>query len=170
VSIVLQHRAKIRELAEQAVNALKTWKETSTKRQQEMEAQTIQTRERMNSLWVQVNTDIKAKNKELFDERPDDKEWNEELAKGNQMADLYFSDRSNQTPDQRLIFDAHVRNRVAAFPALVSRMRKLESENAQLAKDIAELRGSGPGAPGSQSPNPPAGESEGAMAEFDKKL
>jgi hypothetical protein len=117
-----------------------------------------------------VNADIKSKSKDLFDERPDDKEWNEALTKGTQMADAYFGDRTNQTVEQRVVFDAHVRNRIAAFPALVSRMRKLESENAQLAKDLDALRGSAPGEPGSQSPNPPAVESEGAMASFDKVL
>jgi hypothetical protein len=170
VSIVMGHRATIRQAAEAAVNALNTWKESSAKRQKEMETQSIQTRERVAGLWTQVNADIKSKNKDLFDERPDDKEWNEALQKGTQMADAYFSDRSQQPVEQRVVFDAHVRNRVAAFPALVSRMRKLETQNAQLAKDLAAMRGSAPGAPGSASPTPPADESEGAMAEFDKKM
>lgn len=170
VSIIMQHRANIRQAAEAALGALNSWKESSSKRAKEQETQAVQTRERVASLWTQVNTDIKAKNKDLFDERPDDKEWNEELAKGTKMADAYFSDQGNRTVEQRVVFDAHVRNRVAAFPALVSRMRKLETENAQLAKDLAELRGSGPGAPNAASPNPPVEESEGAMASFDKVL
>lgn len=169
-SIVIGHRNTIRQAAEAAVNALKEWKANAAKRQQEMEVQSTQTRERMNSLWTQVNADIREKSKDLFQERPDDKEWNEALAKGTAMADAYFGDRSAQPMEQKVVFDAHVRNRVAAFPALVSRMRKLEAENAQLAKDLAELRGSGPGKPGIESPTPPVAESEGALAEFDKRL
>jgi hypothetical protein len=92
------------------------------------------------------------------------------LGKGTKMADAYFSDRSQQPVEQRVVFDAHVRNRIAAFPALVSRMRKLEAENAQYAKDLAELRGSAPGAPGTASPSAPVAESDGAMDAFDKKL
>lgn len=170
VSIVMAHRNAIRQAAEAAVGALKTWKENAGKREKEMEAQSIQTRERVAGLWTQVNTDIKSKNPELFGERADDKEWNEELAKGEKMADAYFADRSAHPIEQRVIFDAHVRNRIAAFPALVSRMRKLEAENAQLAKDLAALRGSAPGAPSSASPNPPAEESTGALDAFDKVL
>lgn len=170
VSIVMNHRATIRQAAEAAVNALNTWKENSTKRQKDMETQTIQTRERVSSLWTTVNADIKAKNKDLFDEHPDDKEWNEALAKGTQMADSYFSDRSNQTVEQRVVFDAHIRNRIAAFPALVSENRRVKAQLEQANKDLAALRGSAPGAPTSASPTPPVEQSEGAMAEFDKKL
>ncbi len=167
---IMQHWESIREKAEAAVGALNEWKASGEKRQKEQETQSIQTRERVAGLWTQVNTDIKTKNPDLFGERADDKEWNEALTKGTQMADAYFSDRSTQPIEQRLVFDAHVRNRVAAFPALVSRMRKLEAENAQHVKDIAALRGSAPGAPSTQSPNPPAEESTGALDAFDKVL
>lgn len=167
---IMDHWEKIREKAELAVNALNDWKQNSEKRQKEQEAQGIQTRERITSLWTQVHADIKSKNKDLFTERPDDKEWNDALTKGTQMADTYFNDRDKLPIEQRVVFDANVHNRIAAFPALVSRMRKLETENAQLAKDLAAMRGSSPGAPISTSPNPPATESEGAMAEFDKRL
>lgn len=167
---IMQHWEAIREKAEVAVNALNEWKANAQKREKEQETQSIQTRERITSLWTQVHADIKAKNKDLFTERPDDKDWNEALTKGTQMADTYFNNRDKLPIEQRVVFDANIHNRVAAFPALVSRMRKLEAENAQLAKDLAAMRGSAPGAPISTSPNPPAGDSEGAMAEFDKRL
>lgn len=170
VGIIMQHRAKIRELAESAVGALKHWKDTAATRTQEQETQSIQTRERVAGLWTQVNADIKTKNKDLFDERPDDKLWNEELSKGTAMADAYFSDRGKQSIEQRVVFDAHVRNRIAAFPALVSRMRKLESELAQANNDLTALRGSGPGKPEAGGPTPPVESSDGAMSEFDKRL
>ncbi|HSS95603.1 MAG TPA: hypothetical protein VLK33_01160, partial [Terriglobales bacterium] len=167
---IMQHWESIREKAEEAVGALNEWKSSSEKRKQETEAQTVQTRERVAGLWTQINTDIKTKNPELFDERPDDKEWNEELAKGVKMADTYFSDRSNQPVEQRVVFDAHVRNRVAAFPALVFENRRIKAQLEQANKDLEALRGSAPGAPSSASPNPPAEESTGAMDMFDKKL
>lgn len=170
VSIIMQHRTNIRQAAEAAIGALKTWKDSSAKRAQETETQAVQTRERVAGLWTQVNADIKGKNPDLFAERPDDKDWNEKLTEGTKMADAYFSDRSQQPIEQRVVFDAHIRNRVAAFPALVSEVRRLKSQLEQANKDLTQLRGSGPGNPQIQDPNPPASESEGALSEFDKKF
>lgn len=171
VSIVMQHRANIRSLAEKAVGALKEWKTNAAQRAKEQETQTIQTRERINGLWSQVNNDLREKHKDLFSERDGDDKWNAELKKGVAMADAYFSDRSAHPIEQRVVFDAHVRNRLAAFPALVSENTRLKSELEQAKKDLEQLRGSAPGKPGAVGdPNPPAEESEGAMAMFDKKL
>jgi len=167
---IMQHWESIREKAEAAVGALNEWKTNSTKRQQEQETQSVQTRERVAGLWTQVNADIKTKNPDLFGEKPDDKEWNEKLSEGTKMADAYFSDRSQQPVEQRVVFDAHVRNRVAAFPALVSENRRIKAQLEQANKDLAALRGSAPGAPSSASPTPPEEESTGAMSEFDKRL
>jgi chromosome segregation ATPase len=169
-AIVMDHWREVRNLAKSAVGALNSWKETSTKREEEQKTQSIQTRERVAGLWTQVNADIKEKNKDLFNERPDDNEWNEELGKGTKMADAYFSDRSQQPVEQRVIFDAHVRNRIAAFPAQVSENRRIKAQLEQANKDLAALRGSAPGAPDSQNPNPPAEESTGALDAFDKVL
>jgi len=168
--IVMNHYNAIRGLAQKALGALNEWKEKSAQREKDMATQRVQTAQQVEALWTQVNADIKAKNPDLFDERKDNKEWNENLAKGTAMADAYFSDRTNMPVQQRVVFDAQVRNRIAAFPALVGHVRKLEAELAQAQKDIAELRGSGPGAPQVESPTPQGGDSEGAMAEFDKKM
>lgn len=170
VSIVMAHRAKIRDAAKAAVGALNQWKESAAKRAQEQETQTIQTKQRVEGLWTQVNNDIRSKNKDLFDERPNDSAWNEEFKKGTAMADAYFSDRSNQPVEQRIIFDAHVRNRIAAFPALASENNRLKSQVSQLQKDIAALRGSDPGKPDVSNPTPPANEPDSVLDAFEKKL
>lgn len=170
VATILNARERIKELGEKAVGAIKEWKEKGATRAKEAEAQAIQNRQQVETLWTQVNNDIREKNKDLYAEREGDKGWNEALAKGTAMADAYFSDRSQHPIGQKVVFDAQVRNRIAAFPALVHRMRQLEAEVAAKAKEIADLRGSGPGVPSPGDPTPGAVESEGAMAEFDKKM
>lgn len=167
---VMDHYKAIRGLGQKALSALNEWKAKGAEREKEMATQRVQTAQQVETLWTQVNADIKAKNPDLFDQRKDNKDWNENLAKGTAMADAYFSDRSNMPMQQRVVFDAQVRNRIAAFPALVGHVRKLEADLAQAHKDIAELRGSGPGIPQVESPTPPAEGSDGAMAEFDKKM
>lgn len=170
LATVMGHYNTIRGLAQKALGALNEWKAKGAEREKELATQRVQTAQQVETLWTQVNADIKSKNPDLFDERKDNKEWNENLAKGTAMADAYFADKSQMPLPQRVVFDAQVRNRIAAFPALVGHVRKLEAELAQAQKDIAELRGSGPGAPQVETPTPPAGDSEGAMAEFDKKM
>lgn len=169
-AIVLQHRKDIRQLGEKAVAALQEWKDKGAQREKDNATQNVQITERRNGLWAQVNKDIQEKDKDIFGERADDKGWNDALAKGSAMADNYFSDRSAMPMEQKVVFDAHVRNRVAAFPALVYRMRQLEAELAKRDSDLATLKGSAPGKPGVEQVTPPAEDSDGAMAAFDKTM
>lgn len=171
VSIVMQHRANIRQLAEKAVGALKEWKEKAGQREKDNEAQRLQTRERASNLWNQINTDIRDKNKDIFGKRDGDNDWNADYDKGTAMATDYLNNRGNRTMEQNLLFDAHIFHRVSVFPALLGKVQRLEAELAQANKDLTELRGSGPGKPGGGGGEAPADqEQNGAMDMFDKKL
>lgn len=169
-SIVMGHRNEIRRLAQAAVNAVNDWKAKAKERDEQEKTNSITHRDFVSRTWQEVNTNLAQKYPDLFAPDPNDPDGNKKLEEGSRMADAFFADRSATPLEHRIIFDAQIRNRIAAFPRLKYQRDKLKAENDQLKKDLAELRASDPGAPGGGG-TPPAGEqSEGALATFDQRM
>lgn len=174
VGTMMQHWHNIRTLAKDATNALKDWKEKASQREKaESDQKTIQEGQ-IQEAWTTVNKRMSEdpRGADLWAEVKDDKEINEAIGQGFALADRRFSnDYAKMSQMEKIVLDASIRHRVAAFYRLRVENQRLKAEHAQALKDLAELRGSGPGEPGTPGGGEqPAGESKGAMAEFDEKM
>lgn len=135
--------------------ALKEEKEQAASRQAEEEAKQIQTREQVNTIWKKVNQDLSEKVDDYHDS-PDDKE----LVELRQKA-LAIYDRPSKTFQEKIIKDAHNRQRVAAFPVLKLKLSRVTQERDELR---AELDGVKPRPP---KPTKSAGGAPTAQPEDD---
>lgn len=168
--IVLQHRQNVRQLAEQAYQAVEEYKakagehETQTKAQQ---AQESQARERMFNAAVEGHGKRWPK---YFHERDGDDEGNGLLAKGKEFANAVFAGNEGLTPQQVAFRDAMAFNRLSAYPRLMRDLKKAETDLADAQKTIETLRGSGPGPAvgGGDKPRPAATGS--MMDDFDRMV
>lgn len=149
-SDVMDHRKRISELAEKAQEAVKDRQQNFTKyRQQEM-AQRSQQEIAIQSLWKTANERISADPKRAmyWGEDKEDPEANKALASGFKLADEFFSEKRDQMgPEEKVEFDAYIRHTIAMGPKLAYKVNKLNAENKALKDEIAQLRGSAPGAP-----------------------
>ena len=153
---VISLRDTAKERAEQAFTAIK---ENTAKFNQERQAQQAQMQQRnlsLQSLWKKVNDDLQSKHAQWFGDREDDTAWNTDLAKGREIAKQRFSDAyAKMAPEQRVVLDGQIFNRVAAFTPMKAYITRIEAKHAaevaELNKTIEQLRGSAPGksAPGS---------------------
>lgn len=143
--IAVKHYDKLQEMDAKAKQAIAEHRETYESKQKAEAAETARTRQAIESSWVKVNDDIKAKHPEWYAEDPDDKEGNDLLAQGYKMVDAAYGDRGDQTWQQKVVLDAQIRNRAAAFDRLVARLAKRDATIAELNKKIADYEGSAPG-------------------------
>lgn len=147
---VMDHRRKVNELADRAIKAVEAHKTNYKKVIEEEQGKQAQSRQAMSALWSKANEQISADPRfsHLWGEDKEDPDFNTALAKGFQMADMFFSDeRDKMKPADRVVFDANIRHRVAAFSGLAHRVTKLKSALDAANATIAELKGSKPGAP-----------------------
>ena len=157
--IAMGHLADLQRLDYQRNAALEQEKATWAERETSRVAAAAQEREATQQMWKKVNDDIKAKRPEWFGEDPEDEEGNKLLAEGYRLVDTAFSNREALTPQQRVTVDAQVRNRAAAFPRTVMRLRKANAEISELKAKLAEYEASAPGEtrnPGGGAPAPKA--------------
>lgn len=175
-SMVLEHRQKIRELAKNAVDAVTKWKETSATRQKEEENNRTLHDAKVAELWEKFNakTYDDPRGKEWWGEVPDDKEINDAIAAGFAYADQRFSREFYSKPvEEQIAIDAQIRHRIAGFFKQRVVIRRL-TESAEKAEADKKARlGSRPGPPDGGESGAEGGapaESEGAMAEFDKRM
>lgn len=147
---VLAMRENISDLAEKAQQAIADRKANFAKYRQEEQATQSQQQIAIQNLWKTANDQISKDPKRAlyWGEDKDDPEANKALAKGFQLADEFFSEKRDQmTPDQRVEFDAYIRHSIASVPRLAYKLHKLTAELKARNEEIAQLRGSAPGAP-----------------------
>lgn len=147
---VMAHRKNISELAEKAQTALEERRQNYAVHKQQEIAQKSQQQIAIEKLWKTANENISKdpKRQMYWGEDPDDPEANKALASGFKLADEFFSEKRDQmTPEERVEFDAHIRHSIAMGPRLAYKVKKLSAENSALKEEVAQLRGSAPGAP-----------------------
>jgi len=168
-SIVIQHVKAIKDASRAAITAVQSHQGQAEQFEQQSVAQKRMIEEGRNRMFTEALQGISQKHPDLFDVKDGDTEWNTALEKGRGMADLAFGDRSQLTPAQSTILDAHIFSRVSSYPAILNAYRKSSTEIAALKKEIAELRGSSPGKPSASAPKPETGDEKLSMEQaFDK--
>jgi hypothetical protein len=146
-NIVLAHKQEIRRLGQAAMDAIEEHKGKGAEAEKTQAAQTQQQREAMKRMLSKAEEGFVAKNPQLYGERDDDPEGNELLSKGKAFANALYGDRSNLSPQQKVMYDARARMWVSAFPRLQRDLKAIQSQLAERDKVIAELRSSAPGKP-----------------------
>lgn len=168
---VIAARDMAKEKAEAAYTALKENTAKYAQQQQQRQAQTAQQRLALRGLWTKVNTDLQTKHEQWFGEHEGDTEWNEALTKGREIARQRFSEAyARLAPEQRVILDAQIFNRAAAFTAMKLAIQRLERDRDQYKKDFEAIRGSGPGKPVPAGGAPESGPSDTWEGDFDKRV
>lgn len=143
---VMAHRAKIQELSKSAGEAMERYKKEGSEIEKQAALKSNGEREATGKMWREVNESLVKKHPQWFAPVEGDEEGNAALQKGYQLVDSALGEnRSKLTMEQRIIADAHIRNRAAGFTRLVIHAKKLKAENAELQKTIEKMRGSGPG-------------------------
>jgi hypothetical protein len=173
-SVVLDHRREIRKLSEQADAAIKEYQTKGSELEKQSTVKTTQEREAAKAMWTTVNEDLAKKYPHWFAPDPNNPERNELLKKGFDFVDSIIGDnRGKLSLQERIIGDAHLRNRSAAFLPTAAENKKLKAELAERDKVIAELRGSGPGGrpgAGSGDQTPPTPRSWEEAMDADPRL
>ena len=111
------------------------WKEKDTAEQ----AKRVQSQEEINQFWTKANSEL-AEKVEDYHDSPDDKELVEARNKA-----LAVFDAQPKTLKERIVKDAHNRQRVAAFPVLKMRLERALKEAADLKAELEGLREKPPG-------------------------
>ena len=162
--VAVKHYDHLQEMDGKAKQAISEHRETYETKQKSEAAEAARTREAIESTWSKVNDDIKSKRPEWFGEDANDKEGNKLLAEGYKMVDAAYGDRADQTWQQRVVLDANIRHRAAAFPRLAHKLTKATAEIEALKKQVAEFENSAPG--GGRK----AGKTEGQDDDFEDLL
>jgi hypothetical protein len=111
------------------------WKEKQTAE----EANRVKSQEEINAFWTKANAELSEKVEDYHDS-PDDKELVEARNKA-----LAIFDAQPKTLKERIIKDAHNRQRVAAFPVLKMRLARALKELADLKTENEGLKEKPPG-------------------------
>lgn len=143
--VVIQEMRELQKLDYTRQTALQEEKAQWSQREQADTAKRAQEREGIQSMWQTVNKDIAEKHPEFYQSDPADPDGNTLLEDGYKMVDSALSNRESMTMQQKVILDANIRHRAAAFGREVHRRQKAEARVAELEAEKAELKGSGPG-------------------------
>lgn len=156
----MQHRKEIRRLFDEQAAALDTVRKEGEARektrmeqyQQQIKTMTKEVQETWNAANEAAKTDEKYGR--YFKPVEGDADWNQRLAKGTELTDRAFSENPTMAKDadeRRAIVQRHaaVRNRAAAFGALVHLTTKLEGQVAALNEKLKRYEGAEPPAGGS---------------------
>ena len=159
---VMAHRKEIRNLFDQQASALDEARKSGANREKELTEKNQREFGEVSGViketWSKANDEAKADEKygRFFTPVDGDEQGNQRLAKGYELADRAFSENPlapGLTAEQRQAIvkrHAAVRNRAAAFGRQVYMIQQRDTEIADLKKQLAEYKGSEPGAGGSK--------------------
>lgn len=168
-SIVIAHRKAIRDRAQAAVKAVEEHKTKGAEYEKQQTAQQRMREEGMTRMFNTAVEGLQTKYPTWFGEREGDKEWNEAMAHGRQVAELAYGDgRDKLTPDQSAILNAQIYHRIASWPALKVALTRTEAKLKELEKAAQEKRASAPGAAQPNGEATPQTAGRGSLEMFDK--
>lgn len=134
---VINHIQELRRLDFVKNQALTEEREQYKKRQEQEDANRISTQQKLGEAWTKVNKDL-SESVEAYRDPPEDKELADLRNEGLRIFDAPVS-----SPDQRIIKNAHIRQRVAAFGPNQLKITRLTQENADLKAQIETLKNGG---------------------------
>lgn len=167
--VVNQFLFELQQKAQSYQDAQEDERQGWEKRQQEMETTKIREQEAIAEMWEKVNSDIATKHPEWFGEDPDDTEGNELLKEGYQLVDSAYSNQS-LTPQQKVLLDAHIRHRAAAFNRDQHRIARLTSRITELEEKLGGKKASAPGAIRKEGGESAVPTQKGILEELDSSL
>lgn len=130
--VVVTHLMELNRLDSRRNKALKAERENAAARAKEEESKAVQRREQINATWATVNKELSERVDDYHD-APDDAEASAARNKG-----LAIIDAEPATLRERIVRDAHVRQRAAAFGPLKLKVARLEAEIAALKAKLGE--------------------------------
>lgn len=139
-SLVVSHYTELHKRQFEKDDALKEEQAKWGERQTQRESQEAKEREFVQSQWTTINKAIADRKPEWYQPNPQDAEESKILADGYALVDA-----EPKTMQERIIKDANIRNRAAAFTRMVYLVNKERDKVSELEATIAELRGSEPG-------------------------
>lgn len=140
-AVVVQHLTNLQQLDFTRSQALKEEQERWQQSEHEEVARAAREKEFVQSTYTSVNKDIAERHPDWYLEDPKDPEGNALLKEGYALVDSQPS-----TVQEKIVRDAHIRLKAAAFPRLVHRLSRLQEQLEDANAKIAELQGSAPGA------------------------
>lgn len=159
--MVLYHRERVQELNAAKVKAVEDYRKQGSEREKQFSEQSKQQQEKMRGMFEKFTAAAIEKFPELFKPVEGDEKGNELLKKGFDLVDAVFNGKVSEIPPEKLVaMHAAIRNRAAGFGRLLHQKRGLEAKVAELEKELAEFRGSEPGA-GDGDGKPKGGAEEG---------
>ncbi len=175
--IVLAHLAKLHDIRDQSMAALEEHRATWQEKQKAQEAESARFRAFASEKWPVINSEFAKQQPDIF--APDDEQEKQLLGEGFAYVDQGIAQRASLPPKDQMVFDATVRHRIAGFPVLkhqrdaaLKRVEELtaekDSEIEALRKEVAELRGGGPG-PGTREGGAKPTDAD-ELAELERKL
>lgn len=153
--VVVRQIEKLHELAENRKTAYDEEKAQWGEREKMRVAERSKHEEFVNKTWAQVNKDIAEKHPEWYQPDPEDAEDSKLLQEGYALVDA-----EPATMEKKIVHDANVRNRAAAFSRMVYRVQKRDARIAELEAQVAEMKASDPGdvhRKGGDAPSQPKG-------------
>jgi len=128
--MVINHMTELHRLQHNRNNALQEERTEAMERSKKEEADRIGETERINTAWKTVNEDLSTK-VEGYKDTPEDKELSDLRQQGYQIFDS-----ETKTLQQRIVKNAHIRQRVAAYGPNQLQIKRLTTKVAELTKEL----------------------------------
>ena len=136
--LVTQHLTELKRLDFMGQQAKEAERKGWAERVKSEQARQVQEREALQAMWARVNDDLTKRVKDYAD-APDDTE-----ASGLRQEGYALYDAEPRSVQERVVKDAHVRHRVAAFGVLKLQNARLTDKVAALEKELAQFKASKP--------------------------
>lgn len=137
---VIQHLTDLQKMDFQRGEALKQEQAQWEATEKAETARAVQQREFIEKTWSTVNKDISERHPDWYLEDPKDDEGNKLLKQGYELVDS-----KPASLQEKIVQDAHIRLKAAAFPRLVYKLNRLQEKLEDAEATIAEMKGSKPG-------------------------
>jgi hypothetical protein len=132
--LVINHMTELHRLQHTRTNALQEERSKAAERTKKEDADRVAETERINSAWATVNRDL-AEKVDGYKDTPEDKELSDLRQQGYQIFDS-----ETKTLQQRIIKNAHIRQRVAAYGPNQLQIKRLASKVDELTKELEKYK------------------------------
>jgi hypothetical protein len=147
-SVILRHREKLVDLAEKQQEALESARSKSGERSKQRQKEESELLNQSRAMWKDTNQKLAEKYPTWFAPDEDDKEGNELLAKGRQLAARLFEPTDEtrpKTPEEAVRLHSLIFNKAANHDRLALRLKKSSARIKELEEELKQFEASEPG-------------------------